>query len=357
MAGPPNTGPDGRVDGQLRGRLAPSPTGALHLGNAWAFFMAWLLCRQAGGKLVLRMEDLDPARSRPDYALAVMADLRWLGLDWDEGATEADPQGLRGPCAPYTQSLRADSYRAALNSLEKGGHTYPCFCTRKELRALAGAPHVGDEGAPYPGTCRALGPEARKALFLQGRRPCIRLRCPDHQSIGFTDRVQGPQSLALAANGGDFALRRSDGVIAYQLAVVVDDGLMGINQVVRGRDILPSTPRQLALFDLLGMPRPEYAHLPMIRDQHGDRLAKRHHSLSLRALREQGARPEAVIGCLAWKAGLLAEPQAAHPASLAERWAECGVVLPAWWRERDIMLDDDPLAALLRFPKQRPGLP
>jgi glutamyl-tRNA synthetase len=344
----------------------------LHLGNAWAFFMAWLLCRQADdnpavvgkgkGRLVLRMEDLDPARSRPDYALAIMADLRWLGLDWDEGASEADPMGLRGACAPYAQSLRADVYRAALERLEKGGHTYSCFCTRKELRALAGAPHVGDEGAPYPGTCRNLGPEAQKAFFLQGRKPCMRLRCPDRKvqevqevlEVCFTDRIQGSQNLTLADCGGDFALRRSDGVVAYQLAVVVDDGLMGINQVVRGRDILPSTPRQLLLFDLLGLPRPEYAHVPLVRDQHGERLAKRHGGLSLRALREKGARPEAVIGYLAWKAGLLAEPQAAHPAFLAEHFAGCsakpGAVFPAWWRKQDIILDDDPLSVLINFP-------
>ena len=210
----------------VRGRLAPSPTGFLHLGNAWAFLLAWLACRSKGGSLVLRMEDIDPDRSRPEYADAIIRDLRWLGLDWDEGPDAG------GPAGPYVQSARMGLYADALNRLDRAGHIYPCYCTRKELRTLAGAPHVGDAGAAYPGTCRNLPPERRAELEAAGRRPCIRLRCPS-QNYAFEDAVFGPFSMTLEACGGDFALRRSDGVIAYQLAVVVDDGLMGITQVVR----------------------------------------------------------------------------------------------------------------------------
>lgn len=222
----------------VRGRLAPSPTGFLHLGNAWAFLLAWLACRSKGGSLVLRMEDIDPDRSRPEYADAIIRDLRWLGLDWDEGPDAG------GPAGPYVQSARMGLYADALNRLDRAGHIYPCYCTRKELRTLAGAPHVGDAGAAYPGTCRNLPPERRAELEAAGRRPCIRLRCPS-QNYAFEDAVFGPFSMTLEACGGDFALRRSDGVIAYQLAVVVDDGLMGITQVVRGR--ICSSPRRASL--------------------------------------------------------------------------------------------------------------
>ena len=293
----------------VRGRLAPSPTGFLHLGNAWAFLLAWLACRSKGGSLVLRMEDIDPDRSRPEYADAIIRDLRWLGLDWDEGPD------VGGPAGPYTQSARMELYADALNRLDRAGHTYPCYCTRKELRTLAGAPHVGDAGAAYPGTCRNLPPERRAELEAAGRRPCIRLRCPS-QNYAFEDAVFGPFSMTLEACGGDFALRRSDGVIAYQLAVVVDDGLMGITQVVRGEDLLVSTPRQLALFDLLGYPRPAYMHLPLLCDPEGERLAKRHASLTLASLRDAGVSPAAVAGYLGWKAGLIGALAPAHPRNL-----------------------------------------
>ena len=281
----------------VRGRLAPSPTGFLHLGNAWAFLLAWLACRSKGGSLVLRMAD------------AIIRDLRWLGLDWDEGPD------VGGPAGPYTQSARMELYADALNRLDRAGHTYPCYCTRKELRTLAGAPHVGDAGAAYPGTCRNLPPERRAELEASGRRPCIRLHCPS-QSYVFEDAVFGPFRMTLEACGGDFALRRSDGVIAYQLAVVVDDGLMGITQVVRGEDLLVSTPRQLALFDLLGYPRPAYMHLPLLCDPEGERLAKRHASLTLASLRDAGVSPAAVAGYLGWKAGLIGALAPAHPRNL-----------------------------------------
>ncbi|MDR3039115.1 MAG: tRNA glutamyl-Q(34) synthetase GluQRS, partial [Candidatus Adiutrix sp.] len=221
-----------------RGRLAPSPTGLLHLGNAWAFWLAWLDARQARGRLLLRLEDLDPVRSRPEYARQIRCDLAWLGLDWDE---ETPPQSRRGP-----------AYAAALARLDALGLVYPCFCTRRELRSLAGAPQVGDAGAPYPGTCRGLSPAERAALAAAGRGRALRLAGPPDRLWAFDDRVRGPQRLTLADCGGDFPLRRSDGVYAYQLAVVVDDLAQGVTSVVRGGDILVGTPRQLYLYELLG---------------------------------------------------------------------------------------------------------
>ena len=320
----------------LRGRLAPSPTGLLHLGNAWAFLLAWLACRSRNGTLLLRMEDLDPARSRQDHAEAIIRDLHWLGLDWDEGPD------IGGPYGPYTQGQRMSLYADALNRL--GDTVYPCYCTRKDLRTLAGAPHVGDMGAAYPGTCRNLSPARRAALEAAGRRPCLRLRCPAEPYL-FQDAVFGRQRMTLDECGGDFALRRSDGVIAYQLAVVVDDGHMGVSQVVRGKDLLVSTPRQLALFDLLGFPRPEYGHLPLLCDHEGERLAKRHHSLSLAAIRESGISPASVIGYLGWKAGLCETPRPLHPSGLLAGFSLSRLEkLP-----ENILLEADPLAALARM--------
>ncbi len=307
----------------IRGRLAPSPTGFLHLGNAWAFLLAWLACRKDGGTLILRMEDIDPDRSRADYADAIIRDLRWLGLDWDEGPD------VGGPCGPYVQSERLSLYAEALDRLASEGHTYPCYCTRKELRTLAGAPHVGDAGAAYPGTCRTLSPERRAELEAAGRRPCVRLRCPE-AAYAFEDAVAGPRSATLEACGGDFALRRSDGVVAYQLAVVVDDGLMGVTQVVRGEDLLVSTPRQLALFDLLGFRRPAYMHLPLLCDPEGERLAKRHAGLTLASLRDAGVAPAAVVGYLGHKAGLLEAAVPVHPRDLLPAFAPARLrTLPA----------------------------
>lgn len=275
---------------QIIGRLAPSPTGLLHLGNAWSFWLAWLDVRSRGGRLILRMEDIDPARSRAEYAEAARRDLKWLGLDWDEETP--------------AQSGRSAAYDRTLDLLTQKGLTYPCFCTRKELRSLAGAPQVGDEGAPYPGLCRHLSPEERRRKEAEGRRAALRLSCPADKKWTFHDRVLGPQSLSLEDSGGDFALRRSDGVYAYQLAVVVDDLEAGVTTVVRGGDILASTPRQLYLISLLGGRPPEYAHLPLIVDHEGERLAKRHNSLTLNALRESGVRPDTILGLLAGLSGL-----------------------------------------------------
>lgn len=299
----------------MTGRLAPSPTGYLHLGNAWAFLLVWLAARATGGNVVLRMEDIDPDRSRALFADAIINDLHWLGLDWDAGPDVGGPHG------PYVQSRCMDYYTVALHSLTARGHTYPCYCTRKELRTLAAAPHVGDAGAPYPNICRHLTATERAAKEQAGRHAALRLRCPEDLHIAFDDAIQGPQGMNLHACGGDFALRRSDGVIAYQLAVVVDDARMGVTQVVRGDDIRISTPRQILLCRLLDYPVPAYAHLPLLLDHEGERLAKRHASLSLGALREAGVSPRAIVGYLGHRAGLLPRPALCTPRELVRAFA------------------------------------
>lgn len=311
---------------QARGRLAPSPTGRLHLGNAFAFLAAWLSVRQRGGVMALRMEDIDPERSREGFALGILEDLSWLGLDWDEGPDKG------GPCAPYTQSRRLGRYAEALADLDGRGLTYACYCTRKELRMLASAPHIGDEGVPYPGTCRKLTAKRRAELERQGRKACVRLNTEAAAEIlaqsgagsarqaspalAFNDGVRGAQCFSLQDCGGDFALRRSDGVFAYQLAVACDDADMGVTQVVRGDDLLLSTPRQLLLLALMGKSPPSYAHVPLVHDAQGERLAKRHKSLELAALREAGIAPAAVTGYLAHLAGWRERPEALEPREL-----------------------------------------
>lgn len=287
------------------GRLAPSPTGLLHLGNAWAFLLAWLSARSRGGNLLMRLEDIDPQRCRNEYSQKILEDLHWLGLNWDG--------------APIRQSERSALYESALNRLQKLGMIYPCFCSRKELRSLAHAPHpgaeIGDSGAPYPGTCRHLAPEIAEARLAQGQKAALRLRCPELR-LDFLDLIAGPQEASAADAGGDFALRRSDGVWAYQLATALDDALGGVTEVVRGRDILASTPRQLIILRLLGLPEPRYAHIPLLLDENGERLAKRHQSLSLRALKERGVRPEAIIGGLGKLAGFNPTGRACTPEEL-----------------------------------------
>lgn len=297
----------------VRGRLAPSPTGHLHLGNAWAFLLCWLAVRSAGGSLVLRMEDIDPERSRPQFAEEILRDLAWLGLDWDEGPD------VGGAFAPYTQAVRLDRYAEVIDRLTRLGRTYPCYCSRKELKTMASAPHIEDVGPVYPGTCLGLGEMERSEREAQGRRPALRLH--GQENIGFEDLVQGDVRLGWAECGGDFPLRRSDGVIAYQLAVAVDDIDQGISLVVRGADILPCTPRQILIFSLLGARVPQYAHVPLLLDHEGSRLAKRHQSCELRALREQGVSPKAIVGHLAHLANLMPERTAARPSDLLSCFA------------------------------------
>jgi glutamyl-tRNA synthetase len=271
--------------------------------------LAWLFARATGGTFVLRIEDLDRPRVRPDAEVRMLDDLRWLGLEWDEGPDRGGPYG------PYVQSQRLALYDAALARLRAMGLLYPCYCTRAELSHVASAPQGNEEAPRYPGTCRTLTAAERAAREAAGRRPSLRFRSPD-ASISFIDRVTGTVTERVTNVTGDFIVRRSDGIVAYQLAVVVDDALMGITQVVRGADLLASTPGQLTLFDELGYLRPlEFAHVPLALDATGARLAKRDASTGLDALRAFGATRERVLSALAASCGLW---PADEPATLLE---------------------------------------
>jgi len=289
---------------QTVGRFAPSPSGRIHLGNILCCLLAWLSARQKDGRVVLRIEDLDTARCPRRYADQMEEDLRWLGLDWEEGP------GVGGPDEPYYQSVRTDLYQTALEKLEAMGLVYPCFCTRAELHA-ASAPHREDGQVLYAGTCRNLTPE-EAAERLKERSPALRLRVPD-ETWSFTDGHMGFYQENLARDCGDFLLRRSDGMFAYQLAVVVDDAAMGITEVVRGADLLDSTPRQLYLYQLLNLPAPAFYHFPLLLSSDGRRLSKRNADAGLDVLRDR-ATPAEVLGKLAYLAGFnpSAEPRTAE---------------------------------------------
>ena len=293
-----------------RGRLAPSPTGYLHLGHARTFWQAQERARAAGGVLVLRDEDLDQARAQADFATAMIEDLHWLGLVWQEGPD------LGGPVAPYRQSERRAHYLAAFEQLRATGAIYPCTCSRRDVQEAAGAPHEtppGEAWTPdepiYPGTCRppsatatamANGLAAPPSSFVPVKAPAPapraganwRFRVPDDTTLIFTDGHYGRQSARAGTHFGDFIVWRKDDTPAYQLACVVDDAAMRITEVVRGADLLLSTFRQLLLYAALGLTPPEFYHCPLLTDGQGARLAKRHDALSLRTLRAQGRTPE-----------------------------------------------------------------
>jgi glutamyl-tRNA synthetase len=269
----------------------------MHLGNARTALLAWLSARAAGGSLVMRVEDADRLRVRPGLEVAILSELRWMGLDWDEGPDRGGPRG------PYRQSERLPLYAAALDRLRQAGLAYPCFCSRAEISAAAAAPHgPADDGPRYPGTCREL-PGAEVRARVATRPPAWRFRVPAGP-VRFDDRLHGPQQVDVAAATGDFVLMRADGVPAYQLAVAVDDAAMEIGEVVRGDDLLPSTGRQLLLLEALGEAAPCYAHVGLVQGEDGQRLAKRHGALSVGELRAAGAAPEALVGLLAWSCGL-----------------------------------------------------
>jgi glutamyl/glutaminyl-tRNA synthetase len=267
-----------------RGRIAPSPTGFLHLGHARTFWIARQRARTADGKLVLRNEDLDAHRCKPQFVSAMYDDLRWLGLDWDEGPD------VGGPFGPYLQSQRHELYLSAWRKLCDAGFIYPCTCSRKDLERALQAPHEDDDETPYPGTCRA-----KIATASDWRSPAgvsWRFKVPDGQVIAFDDRYFDRQEFVAGRAFADFLVWRSDDVPAYQLAVAVDDAAMRITEVVRGADLLKSTARQLLLLEALGCPAPDYFHCPLLRDENSLRLAKRHDALSLQTLRQQGADPK-----------------------------------------------------------------
>jgi glutamyl-tRNA synthetase len=283
-----------------RGRFAPSPTGRFHLGNARTALVAWLSIRAHGGTFVYRLEDLDPPRVVPGMAEAQREDLRWLGLDWDEGPD------VGGPCGPYVQSQRSERYEAALDRLAAVGRLFPCRRSRKDLQAMASAPHGGE--LRYPASLRPAQLEPGWYESLRGDA-ALRFRV-EEGTVSFVDRVYGAVAESVAETVGDFVLKRRDGLYAYQLAVVVDDLAMGITEVVRGADLLASTARQIQLIAALGGLAPVYAHVPLVLSASGEKLSKRDQPMTLRSLRDAGEAPEAVVGRLAHSLGLLDRAEA-----------------------------------------------
>jgi glutamyl-tRNA synthetase len=268
------------------GRLAPSPTGAQHVGNARTYLIAWLSARSRGGQVLLRIEDIDSPRVKRGAAEQACADLRWLGLDWN------------GP--PVVQTERLDLYRSALARLQEQELVYPCTCTRTDVERAASAPHLDQEGPVYPGTC--AGRRVADAADLAGQPYAWRFRVPPGPQA-FDDGFRGRVEIDPGKVGRDFVVWKSAGTPAYQLAVVVDDAATGVTEVVRGDDLVPSTPRQLLLYRALGLRPPRFVHVPLVVGPDGRRLAKRHGDTRLVALREAGVRPEALVGLLAWSCG------------------------------------------------------
>lgn len=274
---------------KYRGRLAPSPTGFLHAGHARTFWTACQRAEECGGELILRIEDIDTARSRPEFVSAMFEDLKWIGCQWSEGPD------VQGPYAPYVQSERTELYVEALKQLIRTGHVYPCHCSRKDIERVLSAPHAGEEEPIYPGTCRPSNGIHFDATDIReprspvtGRVPHWRFRVPDGRVIAFRDRCLGEVSFRAGTDFGDFIVWRHDGIPAYQFAVVVDDAAMQITEVVRGEDLLVSTARQLLLYEALQLSAPRFYHAPLIVDEQGVRLAKRHASATLRDLRLAG---------------------------------------------------------------------
>ncbi len=279
----------------LRGRYAPSPTGPLHLGNLRSALLAWLQVRLQNGTLILRMEDLDEPRCSPEYADSILADLDWLGFDWDEGPNVGD-------YGPYTQSERTALYHEALQRLRDDGRIYPCYCSRKDIREAASAPH--GRTLVYPGTCRDLTPDelAQKQAEHPNRKPAFRFRVDD-VTESFVDEIAGTFSQNMSEDVGDFVVLRRDGIFAYQLAVVVDDIAMEVTDVLRGEDLLESTPRQIHLYKAFGEEPPRFWHVPLMSGDDGEKLSKRDGADSLQLLRDQGHTPKQVITLLARSLG------------------------------------------------------
>jgi glutamyl-tRNA synthetase len=290
----------------MRTRLAPSPTGALHVGNARTFLLTWLHARAAGGSVVLRIDDLDGPRVKAGREKDAIEDLRWLGLDWDAG----EPI--------FRQSERKAVYDAACERLREAGLAYPCVCTRSEVESAASAPH-GPEGPPYPGTCRGRFADARAARAATGRESALRFVARPGP-VAFEDLFAGPQGFETSVETGDFVIRKSNGTAAYQLATVLDDAASGVDLVIRGEDLLSSTARQILLQEALNLPRPSYLHLPLVVGPDGLRLAKRHGDTTLRALRAAGWNAAALVGWLAATAGLAAPRERIAAAQLLNRY-------------------------------------
>jgi len=293
------------------GRLAPSPTGGLHVGHARTFLIAWAAARREGGRMILRIEDLDAARVRDEARAAALVDLRWLGLDWDEGPD------VGGPLGPYVQSERRSIYDDALDRLKAAELVYPCTCTRADIERAASAPHPEDEGPTYPGTCSSRS--AGDAQALGERAFAWRFRVATGP-VAWDDLFLGPREFDPARLGGDFVVGRNAMGPSYQLAVVVDDALMGVTQVVRGADLVPSTPRQILLYRALGWTPPRFGHVPLVLGPDGRRLAKRDGSIKLSTLREQGADPRRLVGALARSCGWTDRIEPSGPIDWLDRY-------------------------------------
>jgi glutamyl-tRNA synthetase len=314
-------------------RLAPSPTGGLHLGHARTFLIAWLAARHAGGRIILRVEDLDASRARADASASALADLRWLGLDWDEGPD------IGGPNSPYVQSERFAFYDAVLDCLKASESVYPCTCTRADIARAASAPHLEDEGPTYPGTCAHRS--VADSIALSDRPFAWRFRVAPGP-VDWSDLFKGSVELEPARLGGDFIVARANAGHSYQLAVVADDAAMGINQVIRGADLVPSTPRQIQLYRRLGLPEPRFGHVPMAVTPDGRRLAKRDGSFKLATLREAGVDPNRLVGSLIRSCGWSQSPDPITPRQAIGQYkpqslnAEPWVVAADWltWLER-----------------------
>ncbi len=290
----------------MRSRLAPSPTGALHVGNARTFLLNWLHVRAAGGTLLLRIDDLDGPRVKPGGVEAGLRDLRWLGLDWDEG------EGV------LVQSERARDYDEVADRLLRAGLAFPCVCTRREIEEAASAPHGPGTGA-YPGTCDGRFASPAEAAQRGGRPAALRFR-PPPGAVEFRDLLRGPQSFDVARETGPFPIRGAGGTTAYQLATVVDDAASGVDLVIRGDDLLPSTARQILLQRALGLRTPQYLHLPLVLGEDGRRLAKRHGDTRLGTLRDEGVSAARLVGFLAWTAGLAARGEEIAARDLIPRY-------------------------------------
>jgi glutamyl-tRNA synthetase len=283
------------------GRLAPSPTGAQHIGNARTYLIAWLSARSQGGRVVLRIEDIDSPRIKPGAMEQALEDLRWLGLDWDG--------------EPVIQTQRLALYQEALAHLQVQELVYPCTCSRSDVERAASAPHLEQEGPVYPGTCagRLVAEAGRLSSFSW------RFRLPE-RTPWFEDSFRGPMAIDLRRLGGDFVVWKTTGTPAYQLSVVVDDAAMRVTEVVRGDDLVPSTPRQILLYQSLGLKPPHFIHVPLVVGSDGRRLAKRHGDTRLSALREQGVKPEMLRGLLAWSCGWVDEIRAVEIEELRQRF-------------------------------------
>ena len=286
---------------RVRARLAPSPTGLLHIGHARSFLLAWLSARSRGGEVLLRLEDLDKSRVREEFIGACLEDLKWIGLDWD------------GP--PSFQSDREQELREIAESLVSEDLAYPCICTRREIRAAISAPHAEDEASTYPGTCKGRFRSIQEAQESSGRQPSLRFQCPPEE-IEIQDRLHGQLKLSPWTEFGDFVIVSPEGHASYQLAVVLDDAAQGITEVLRGDDLLSSCGPQAVLQRALGLKRPEWIHVPLVLDYTGERLAKRTDGLSIRAIREAGISPERLLGWLLSESGLSEEHEISAQAAI-----------------------------------------